>query len=118
MLMAFHLFNCTIDAPDLTPPGLPEDLSYNEMETVTEFIAEIIFGLDDFFPENDEDDSGDKTILKVKTPLDSFTLQIKKPAGPPAIFSDQVCRKLARPGANQFDHQFFGEPNAPPPWRG
>ncbi len=36
---------------------LPEDLSINEIESVTEFFAEIVFGIDNAFEEHDEPDN-------------------------------------------------------------
>lgn len=116
--MALHIFNCTIDAPDLTLPNMPEDLSYNEMETITEFVAEVLLGLDNFFPEHEDGDHDDTMLIKGKVSLDSFTLPFKKPGDSPVVFSGAGCSKLAPQVTDQFDHQFFGEPNGPPPWRG
>jgi len=118
LLMAIHIFNCTIDAPDQTPPWMPEDLSYNEMETISEFVAEKIIGLDNFFPENDDNDSDDNSILKSKLTLDFFTLPHKISTPFSHCFSGDECHKNAQPGADQLGHQYLDEPNTPPPWLG
>lgn len=115
--MAFHIFNCSIDAPDLTPAGVPEDLSYNDLETVTEFIAEELLGLDNFFAEHDDDDSDDKSILKGKVVLDFFTISRSPLPTKSTNFTGKECHKLAQPRSDEFGHQYLDEPNAPPPWR-
>jgi len=117
LLMAIHIFNCSIDAPDLTPVGVPEDLSYNEIETITEFVAEKILGLENFFEERDDDDSEDKSLLKGKFAFDSFFPPGKQTLPFSFNFSSEDCHKSAHPRSDEFGHQFLDEPNAPPPWR-
>jgi hypothetical protein len=58
-LFAVHLFNFSIDPKDQHEDFVPEDLSVNDIESFTEFIAETIFGLDNAFAERDEADSAD-----------------------------------------------------------
>ncbi|WP_234733675.1 hypothetical protein [Tellurirhabdus bombi] len=57
-LMAIHVINISIDAPDnYLPPtlqsGLQKDLSVNEIESLGELILEDWFGITDAFPEHD-----------------------------------------------------------------
>jgi hypothetical protein len=63
LLFALHFLNLSIDSKDRHPDFIPEDLSFNDIESVTEFIAEVVFGWHDAFQEHDEDDSdGHETI--------------------------------------------------------
>lgn len=56
-LFTVHLFNISVDAPDIQPVHFAEDLSINDPESITEFVLEHIFGFEDAFPETDDDDS-------------------------------------------------------------
>lgn len=56
-LFALHLFNISVDAPDMQPVHIAEDLSINDPESIAEFVIEHIFGFEDAFPETDDDDS-------------------------------------------------------------
>jgi hypothetical protein len=57
LLFALHFLNLSIDSKDRHPDFIPEDLSFNDIESVTEFIAEVVFGWHDAFQEHDEDDT-------------------------------------------------------------
>lgn len=67
LLMALHVLNVSIDAPDLyTTPRFPgerhEDLSINEIESVCELLLENCFGIENAIPEHEEsDDESDVT---------------------------------------------------------
>ena len=54
--LALHLFNLSIDPQDKYPDWAPEDLSVNEIESFTEFFAEVILGKTNAFKEHDERD--------------------------------------------------------------
>jgi hypothetical protein len=56
LLMALHLFNLSIDSKDLNPDNIPEDLTFNDIESITEFVTEVVFGCLDAFQEYDEHD--------------------------------------------------------------
>jgi len=60
LLLAFHFFNYSIDAPDAHPDFIAEDLEHNDIESITEFLAEIVLGWEDAFVEHEErdDESG------------------------------------------------------------
>lgn len=114
--MAIHIFNCAIDAPDLTPIDAPEDLSYNDMETITELIAEEILGMDNFFEEHDDDDSDCSSILKGKVSVDFFALPEKYCLPLPLRCVEDQDYQTSLPRSNIFTHQYLGGPNVPPPW--
>jgi hypothetical protein len=59
LLLALHFLNLSIDSTDPNPDSVPEDLSFNDIESVTEFLAEIIFHNVNAFAEHDEKDNSD-----------------------------------------------------------
>ncbi|WP_072862493.1 hypothetical protein [Arenibacter palladensis] len=63
-LMALHILNLSVDVQDPQPEGVPEDLSYNDMESVVEIILEQVLGIENAIPEYEEDDSGHNVIVK------------------------------------------------------
>lgn len=62
--MALHILNLSVDVQDPQPEGVPEDLSYNDMESVVEIILEQVLGIENAIPEYEEDDSGHNVIVK------------------------------------------------------
>ena len=63
LLLALHFLNLSIDSKDPNPDSIPEDLSFNDIESITEFVAEIVFGWHDTFEEHDERDSDEGGAL-------------------------------------------------------
>jgi hypothetical protein len=55
--MALHILNCSIDAPDSQPDYIAEDLSYNDIESVSELILEQFLGFGNVIAEHEEHDS-------------------------------------------------------------
>jgi hypothetical protein len=64
IVMALHILNFSIDAPDAQDDAIAEDLSYNEIESITEFFAEDILQIKDAFSESDENDQEDNGLIK------------------------------------------------------
>lgn len=56
IFMMLHILNLSVDAADVLPDAVPEDLSFNEIESVVEFILEDILHIDNALPEQDEQD--------------------------------------------------------------
>lgn len=56
LILALHFSNLSIDPKDRQPDFVAEDLSINDIESIAEFMAEVVFGLDDVFREYDEHD--------------------------------------------------------------
>lgn len=56
LIMALHLFNSSTDSRDKDPDSFPEDLTFNDIESITEFIAEVVLDWQDAFSEHDEPD--------------------------------------------------------------
>jgi hypothetical protein len=65
LVLALHFLNCSIDSKDPNPEAIPEDLTFNDIESVTEFMAEIVFGFNNAFEEHDEKDAEDGSSLDV-----------------------------------------------------
>ena len=57
--MGLHILNFSIDPPDILPDSVPEDLSYNEIESVVELVLEDGFGIENAISESDEVDNPD-----------------------------------------------------------
>src|SRR5690606_27454254 len=56
MLFVIHFLNVSIDARDPKPDTIPEDLALNDIESLAEFIAEVVLNCQDAFTEHDEHD--------------------------------------------------------------
>lgn len=67
-VLALHILNCSVDTPDPQPYSVPEDLSYNDMESVVEILLEQVLDINNAITEHDENDtdqgSGGLTIKK------------------------------------------------------
>jgi hypothetical protein len=62
LLLAVHFFNLSIDSRDREPDFAKEDLSINDIESISEYLTEIVFGFDDIFAEHDEADGHGESI--------------------------------------------------------
>lgn len=61
LLMALHVINMSVDAPDgysshYAQGGTHEDLSVNDIESLSELVMEVCFGMTNAIPEHDESD--------------------------------------------------------------
>lgn len=110
LLMALHLLNCSVDAPDVSSNWTPEDLGYNEQESVVEILLEQVADLGDVIAEYDDDDSGDETSGK-KTAVDYFVVPTHLLADVTALFvlrGPIASRPESRP-------EFISRAYSPPP---
>lgn len=84
MVMALHILNFSMDAPDATNSTITEDLSFNEIESFTEWFAEDVLNIEDAFSESDEqgdEESGFiKKIVDIKFYQVAFEDEIKTPS--------------------------------------
>jgi len=60
--MVLHILNLSMDATDVSPDAVPEDLSFNEIESIAEFILEDIFHIYNALPEHDEQDEAAEVV--------------------------------------------------------
>lgn len=57
--MGLYLLNISVDAADAKPAHIPEDLSFNDQESIVEILIEKILGYEDAFKEYDDHDPKD-----------------------------------------------------------
>lgn len=62
--LALQLLNISIDSPDPHPNYIPEDLTFNDQESIVEFVAETLLGYEDFIEEYDDNDLNEETNKK------------------------------------------------------
>lgn len=62
--MALHILNFSMDAPDAQDNSVAEDLSYNEIESITEWFAEEVLNIENAFPESDEQGDEESGFVK------------------------------------------------------
>ncbi|MDX1905040.1 MAG: hypothetical protein SFU27_12860, partial [Thermonemataceae bacterium] len=55
--MGIHILNFSIDSPDSHSDDIPEDLSYNDIESFFEIFVENVLGYENAIEEHDEDDA-------------------------------------------------------------
>lgn len=57
--MSLYLLNISVDTADPNPEYIPEDLSFNDQESIVEIIVEKILGFEDAIKEYDDHDTED-----------------------------------------------------------
>lgn len=72
IFLALLMFNNSIDAPDFYGDEIAEDLSYNDIESITELVLEVFIGIENAVPEHDEDDSEDGSNFSKKFNASTF----------------------------------------------
>lgn len=65
-LVAAVVLNLSVDAPDLYDNVVPEDLSYNDIESVVEWVAEEVCAIENAIPEHDDNDQNSPLKLDKK----------------------------------------------------
>jgi hypothetical protein len=63
-LMGIYLLNISVDTADPYPDYIPEDLSYNDQESIVEIIIEKVLGFENAIEEYDDRDSEDHNKKK------------------------------------------------------
>lgn len=63
LIFALHFLNLSIDPKDPDPDSIPEDLTINDIESIAEFFAEVVFGWKNAFEEQDERDGDQGNAL-------------------------------------------------------
>ena len=66
LMLAFHIFNCSVDTPDAKPEYIPEDLTYNDIESVAELVLEKVLNIENAISEHDENDTEDGNSFDLK----------------------------------------------------
>lgn len=82
LFMALHILNCSVDSPDAHPDYVPEDLAYNDIESISELVLEQILGFENAVAEHDEHDTEEGASFGVAKILlycqSSFEFSIKR----------------------------------------
>ncbi len=110
-LTAIQILNCSVDAPDVKPEHVAENLAYNEMESVIEIVLEKGLEIKNAIPEHDDNDNGDDG-LALKKNLDSFSRYNIDPL--PTRECSASKRKFLL-NNDKFSDQFHPELVSPPP---
>ena len=77
IVMALHILNFSIDAPDVIDRNIAEDLSYNEIESFTELITENILGIENAFSESDEKGDEETEFFKKYSEITFYFISSK-----------------------------------------
>jgi hypothetical protein len=112
LFMAVHIFNCSVDTPDLKPDYIPEDLTYNDMESVAEIALEKVFDIKNAVAERDENDTEDGNCFDLKKNIIYYyQTKVKKNS-----FNDIGLQIVASTNYDeQYSSQFHPEISPPPP---
>jgi len=112
LIMAFHILNCSVDTPDLKPNIIPEDLSYNDMESVAEIVLEKVFNIEDAVAEHDENDTEESNSFNIKKDF-SFHNRIKSEKIKIVNFGNSIS--ISTEYIEQFNSQYLADITPPPP---
>lgn len=77
IVMALHILNFSIDAPDIIDRNIAEDLSYNEIESFTELITENILGIENALSETDEKGDEETEFFKKYSEITFYFISSK-----------------------------------------
>ena len=80
--MALHILNFSIDAPDVLNENITEDLSYNEIESFAEWIAEDILNIKNAFSESDEQGDEESGFIKKHVEITFYKVIFQDEAKP------------------------------------
>jgi hypothetical protein len=114
-LMAVHILNCSVDAPDAQPDYVPEDLFYNDVESIVEWVLEDVLNIENAIPEHDEPDNEDGFSLEMKkivwfSPIFEGRLKLA-----PALITDESSKNNNLYYLAHLRSQYHREVITPPP---
>jgi len=112
LAMALLIFNCSVDTPDPQSENVPEDLSYNDMESVVEIVLEEVLDIENAIAEHDDTDTGEGSGFEIKKGVDFSYHQSNNKI----LFcnnSTTVCKHSHY--KESYYNQFYPELTPPPP---
>ncbi len=71
--MGLYLLNISVDTADPHPEHIPEDLSFNDQESIVEIVVEKILGNENAIKEYDDPDTQDHS-REINVKIDLFAL--------------------------------------------
>ncbi|WP_051359997.1 hypothetical protein [Adhaeribacter aquaticus] len=90
-VLALHILNLSIDAPDFDPDSVPENLEFNDIESLVELVLEKALGFENAVAEQDElDDPDGNSVLLKKVDLDDFLFHHISFKTPPQYKASQL----------------------------
>ena len=109
--MGLCLLNISVDTADPKPEHIPEDLSFNDQESIVEIIVEKVLGFEDAIKEYDDHDTEDHNKKKnVKIDLSVHEIEAEK------ICKNQFFERKERfPDYAAILTNGFNEIDSPPP---
>lgn len=110
-MLAIQHFNVSFDAPDVQLSAIPEDLSFNEMESVLEIFTEECLNIENAIAEYDEQNEGGSRDTKVKIVLIFEEIGPQRVKLPPLL----TASGLGYTGEEIVRSQYIGEISSPPP---
>ncbi|MEQ8413404.1 MAG: hypothetical protein RIF36_18925 [Imperialibacter sp.] len=109
--MGIYLLNISVDAADPNPEYIPEDLSFNDQESIVEIVVEKVLGYEDAIEEYEDHDTEDHNKKK-NLKIDLLVLESEKHKNA----SDQlVLRKRSYFDYDARLSSSFQEIDSPPP---
>ena len=112
MFMAAQILNCSVDMPDIQPDYIPENLSYNDMESIIEIVLEKVFKIENAIVEYDEKDIDDRIGFEIEK---QFTFFYQRDIKYDPVFDNKLTAVVSINYLDQFFLQFHPEIVPPPP---
>ena len=112
LMLAFHIFNFSVDTPDAQSDYVPEDLTYNDMESVVEIVLENVFDIQNAIAEHDENDTEEGNSFTIKK---DFSFHNRSKVEKINIFDNGLHITISTDYKEQFSSQFHPEIVPPPP---
>lgn len=109
--MGLYLLNISVDSADPNPQHIPEDLSFNDQESIVEIAVEKVLGFEDAIKENDDHDTEDHNKKK------NVEIDLSVPAIDAGKVDDNLFLKRNKTFADYEDRltKGFNEIDSPPP---
>ena len=109
--MGLYLLNISVDTADPNPEHIPEDLSFNDQESIVEIIVEKVLGFEDAIKEYDDHDTEDHN--KEKNVKIDLLVHINKSNN--YAYNDLIATKKRYPNYEARWPSGFIEIDSPPP---
>jgi len=111
-LIAVQIINLSIDAVEFQPIATIVTIGdFNYLNSITEYVSEIIMGNKDAFPEFQKESASSKSQIVKHISLKLFTAQNFLPN--PAF--KEISNAFIVPLNEQYSYLYFKEINPPPP---
>jgi len=112
LMLALHIFNFSVDTPDAKPDYIPEDLTYNDIESVAELVLEKVLNIENAIAEHDENDTEDGNSFDLKK---DFVYYFRTKIKNDKIFDNGPHIIASTDYDEQYSSQFHPEIVPPPP---